>query len=157
MAISQWDVVFLYSKTILLLICMVLQFMWWKGFFWRGTYLFYNGFPSIGKFWSSCFLIFHWLSIKLRRGCSGSLHSLWLFSWWMGVIMIIWEMFHGRISLNLILLLLVVNFVSGFRLEWMYMSLIINTRSSITHPHGFQQFVLLPWLIKIIFLFVPIE
>ena len=33
-------------------------------------------------------------------------------------------MFHGRISLSLVLLLLVVNFVSGFRLELMYTSLI---------------------------------
>ena len=34
------------------------------------------------------------------------------------VFMIIWEMFHGKISLNSVLLLLLVNFVSGFRLEW---------------------------------------
>ena len=32
--------------------------------------------------------------------------------------------FHGRISLNLVLLLLLVNSVSGFRLELMYISLI---------------------------------
>ena len=34
------------------------------------------------------------------------------------VFMIIKKMFHGRISLELVLLLLLVNFVSGFRLEW---------------------------------------
>ena len=39
------------------------------------TYLFYNCFPSIGKFWSSCCLCFHWLSIKLTVGCPTSLHS----------------------------------------------------------------------------------
>ena len=33
---------------------------------------------------------------------------------------IIWEMFHGRISLNLVLLLLLVNFVSVFSLELMH-------------------------------------
>ena len=37
---------------------------------------------------------------------------------------IIREMFHGRISLNSVLLLLLVNFVSGCRLKLMYISLI---------------------------------
>ena len=50
---------------------------------------------------------------------------------------------HGRISLNLVLLLLLVNFVSGFRLELMYISLIISIRSSLIHLHGFQLLVLL--------------
>ena len=60
------------------------------------------------------------------------------------VFVIIWEMFHGRASLSLVLLLLLVNFVSGFRLEMMYISLIENIRSSLTHLHGFQLLVLLP-------------
>ena len=37
--------------------------------------------------------------------------------------MIIWEMFHGRVSLNLVLPLLLVNFMSGYRLELMYIHL----------------------------------
>ena len=53
------------------------------------------------------------------------------------------EMFHGRISLNLLLLLLLVNFVSGFRWELIYISVIEN-RSSLTHIRGFQLLVLLP-------------
>ena len=52
--------------------------------------------------------------------------------------------FHGKISLNLVLLLLLVNFVSGCRLELMYISLIENIRSSLIHLHGFQLLVLLP-------------
>ena len=44
--------------------------------------------------------------------------------------------FHGKISLILVLLLLV-NFVSGFRLELMYITLIVSIRSSLTHLHGF--------------------
>ena len=36
------------------------------------------------------------------------------------VYIIIWDMFHGRISLNLVLLLLLVNFVSVFSLELMH-------------------------------------
>ena len=52
-------------------------------------------------------------------------------------------MFHGRISLNLVLLLLLVNFVSGFRLELMYVSLIENIRLISIHLHGFQLLVLL--------------
>ena len=35
------------------------------------------------------------------------------------------------------------NFVSGFRLELMYISLMENIRSSLTHLHGFQLLVLL--------------
>ena len=50
-------------------------------------------------------------------------------------------MFHGRISLNSVLLLLLVNFVSGFRLELMYISLIENISLSVTHLHGFQLLV----------------
>ena len=37
-----------------------------------------------------------------------------------------------------------VNFVSGFTLESMYISLIVIIRSNLTHLHGFQQLVLLP-------------
>ena len=39
------------------------------------------------------------------------------------------------------LLLLVLNFVNGFKLELMHMSLIVNIRSSLTHIHGFQVLV----------------
>ena len=54
------------------------------------------------------------------------------------------EMFHERISLNSVLLLLLVNFVSGFRLELMCISLMKSIRSSVTNFHGFQLLVLLP-------------
>ena len=40
--------------------------------------------------------------------------------------------------------LLLVNVLSGFRLELMYTSLIISVRSNLTCLHGFQQLVLLP-------------
>ena len=53
------------------------------------------------------------------------------------VFVIILEMFHGRISLNSVLLLLLVNFVIGFRLELIYI-LIKSTRSSLSHLHGFR-------------------
>ena len=60
------------------------------------------------------------------------------------VFVIIREMFHGSISLNSELLLLLVNFVSGFRLILMYISVIINARSNLTHLDGFQLLMLLP-------------
>ena len=60
------------------------------------------------------------------------------------VFVIIWEMFHGRISLNSVLLLLLQNFVSGFRLESMYISHVENLRSSLIHLFGFQLLLLLP-------------
>ena len=61
----------------------------------------------------------------------------------------IWEMFHARISLNSVLMLHVNRccssaFVSGFSLELMHISLIESIRSSFTHLHRFQLFVLLP-------------
>ena len=54
------------------------------------------------------------------------------------------EMFYRRISLNSVLLLLLLNILNGFRLELMYISIIVSIRSKLTHPHGFQQLVLLP-------------
>ena len=60
------------------------------------------------------------------------------------VFVIIWEMLHVRISFNSVLLLLAMNFASGFRLELMYISLIKSIRSSLTHLHGFKLLVLLP-------------
>ena len=50
-----------------------------------------------------------------------------------------WEIF-----LISVLLLLLVNFLSRFRLELMYISLTESIRSNLTHLHGFQVFVLLP-------------
>ena len=103
-------------------------------------------FPFIGKFWSCGCLSFHWLSVKLKARYPVSRHSLRLFSCWLGR----WSswpferwMIHGRLSLNSVLLLLLVNFVIGFRLELMYISLIVNIRLSLTHIHGFQLLVLL--------------
>ena len=49
----------------------------------------------------------------------------------------------GKISLSSVLLLLV-NFVNGFRLELMYISLIESITSNLTHLHGFQLLLLLP-------------
>ena len=102
------------------------------------------GCPSIVKFWSCCFLSFHWLSIIFTTGCSVSLHSLTILVLIGMVSVIIWEMFHGRVSLRSVLLLLLVNFVSWFRLELVYISLIENIKSGLTHPHGFQLLVLPP-------------
>ena len=82
---------------------------------------------------------FHCLSIKLKMGCLLTSRSWWLFSMLNGTnFTIIWKLFLGRISLNF----------------YMYISLIVSIRSSLSHP-GFQQVVLLPYFIEITFLFVP--
>ena len=60
------------------------------------------------------------------------------------VYMIILEMFYGRISSNSVLLLLLGNFVNGFRSELMYTSHTESIRSSLTHINGFELLVLLP-------------
>ena len=56
-----------------------------------------------------------------------------------------------RRSLNLVLLLLLVNFVRGFRLELRYIYFTENIRSTLTHLRGFQLLVLLPQFIEITF------
>ena len=48
-----------------------------------------------------------------------------------------------EVSLNSVLLLQLVNFISGLRLELMYIYHIENIRSSLIHLHGFQLLVLL--------------
>ena len=106
-------------------------------------------FPTIGKLWSCCCLIFYWLSILFTTGCPPSSHTL------LTILVVIETVFiiiraklHNKISLNPVLLPLLLNFVSEFRLELIYISLIESIRSSLTHLHGFQRLVVLPsWLI----------
>ena len=45
--------------------------------------------------------------------------------------MIIWEIFHERIFLNSVVLVFLVKFLSGLRLELIYISLIVSIRSSL--------------------------
>ena len=56
----------------------------------------------------------------------------------------------GRKSLNLVLLLLALNFVGGCRLKLMYISLTVNIRLILTHLHSFQLLWLLSQIIEII-------
>ena len=60
-------------------------------------------------------------------------------------------MFHGKISLNSVLQLLLVIFVDGLRLELVFISLIVNIRSNLAHLYDFQQLMLLPYFIEITF------
>ena len=72
-------------------------------------------------------------------------YSLWLLLCWLGWSSWSFKRFSicGKISLHSVLLLLV-NFVSRFRFELMYISLIVSICSSPTPLHGFQLLVLLP-------------
>ena len=56
--------------------------LFWIYLFLLTLVLCYNGFPSIGKFWSCC-LSFHWVSVKVKTGCPITTHSLRLFSRWL--------------------------------------------------------------------------
>ena len=61
------------------------------------------------------------------------------------VSVIIWEMFCKRIFSNFAFLLPLVNFVTGFRLELMYISFFASKiRSSLTCFHDFHLLLLLP-------------
>ena len=79
--------------------------------------------------------LFRWFTFLLRFQTMILIVLTILMLIWMAL-GIISEMFHRRIYLNLVLLLLLVNFVSGFRLELMYISLIKNIRSSLIHLHS---------------------
>ena len=83
--------------------------------------------------------------------CPSSLDSLTIFVLIGAVIMIIWEMYHGRMFLDSVLLLLLVSFASWFRFELMYISLIESISSSLIYLHGSQLLVQLPCFIEIIF------
>ena len=62
-------------------------------------------------------------------------HSFWLFFSWLG-----WSLWSfDRCSMGGYLL----NFVSGFRLQLMHISLLVSISSGLTHLHGFQLLVLL--------------
>ena len=122
--------------------------VFWIYFFFRFKYFFYSGFPSFEIFWLCCCLSFHWLFLlKLKRRCNFWSHFLCLFLCWLGRYwdVIIWEMFQGRASLNLVLLLLLLNFVSGASLKVIHIFLIINFMSSLNHLHDIQLFVLPSW------------
>ena len=73
------------------------------------------------------------------------------------VSVIIREMFLRRIYLKLVLLLLLVNSLSGFILQLMYISLIVNVRSTLTNFHGLQLLVVLSYLIKFAFFVCTIK
>ena len=66
---------------------------------------------------------------------------------------IIWDIFHGRISLNFVLLLLQLNFVNRSILELIYLSLIVYISSNFIDRHDFQLVALLQYLLEISLLF----
>ena len=111
-------------------------------------------FLCVEVLWSCCFCL-HWLSNSKRNaflhhtGCA-YFHADYdsLYNNFRG------EIFYGRVSLNSVLLLLLLNFLIMSRLGLMYISPIIYTGSDLTHLPGFQ---LLGLLLKEIpfFLFVP--
>ena len=80
-------------------------------------------------------------SIKFPSNSKGNAPILVLIGM---VFVMIWVMLHGETSLKLVLLLLVVNFMSGLMLELMYVSLIVKIRLSLTHLYGFLLFSPLP-------------
>ena len=59
-------------------------------------------------------------------------------------------MFHGNISLNSVLLLLLVNFMSGFRLELIVLHLKYKVKLH-AHLHGFRLLALLPDFVETTF------
>ena len=107
-------------------------------------------FPSIGEFRQCCCLSFHRLSFKFKRGCSFSSHGFLIILVLLGaVFVIIWGIFLGSISLNLVLLLLLLHFVTGSRVKLICISRIVYISFSLVYSHDFQLLVLLLVFLKI--------
>ena len=103
--------------------------------------------------WETQFMFLSWFLLTLPKLKRDHLFYWTAYAFLLLVLIgVIWVMFLGRISLSSVLLLLVLNFMSGCRLELMYISLIVNVRPRLTHLHDFQLIVLLPWLLEIPFL-----
>ena len=91
-----------------------------------------DGSSYIGKFLLCCCLSIHWLSFELKKGSPLFISQLMtIFMLNRMDFVIIWEMYHGMTSLNLVVLLLLLNFVNGCSSKFMYISLIINIKSSL--------------------------
>ena len=110
----------------------------WLSLHWKSLIMLLSQFP----------LTFHQLHNKMSNFITQLMAIIMLIGM---VFMIIWEMFHGRISLSSVLLQLLVNFLSGLWLKLMHISLLENITPSLTHLHGFQVLVLLSQFIEITF------
>ena len=108
-----------------------------------------TAFPSLGK--SDHVVVSVFIDLPSNLQWDAQLHHIAILVLIGMLFVIIWEIFHWRIFLNSVFLLLLVNFVSGFRFELMYVSLIVSIRSSLTHLHGYQLLVLLSKFIEITF------
>ena len=99
-----------------------------------------SGFLLIRELWSSFLARFLLVFPQIQKECSFFIVQMVIILLLIDTIfMVIKEMFHGRMSVKLIplLLLLVVNFVSGSRMKLIHISLIINIRSRISKPIWF--------------------
>ena len=140
MTLLRWLTFFLGSQTVILTVLILLIyfivltlvfFLQWLSFNWEILPMLLFRFP----------LTFHHVHSRMSHFITLLMTVLVLIR---TVFVIIWEILHGRIYLNSMLVLLLVNFASGFKLELMYISLIEGIRSSFTYLHGFQQNLLLP-------------
>ena len=92
---------------------------------------------SFAKLWSCCCLSFHWLSIILTTDAPFH-HIAYEYSRanWDSLCHHLRDV-PSKDTLMLVLLLLLVNFLNEFRLEWIYLSLIKSTKLSFAHIHCF--------------------
>ena len=144
MALLTWLIFLLRSQTVILIVL-----LFWIYFFLL-TLVFVLQWPSLHwevpiMLLSQFSLTFDQIHNRMSRFIAQLMPILVLIG---RVFVIILEMFNGRVSLNSVLLLLV-NFVGGFRFALMYISIIENIRSSLTHLDGFQLLLLLLQFIEI--------
>ena len=82
------------------------------------------------KFWSYCCLSFYWSSIKLKTGCPILSPSIWQIFCWL-------EWCPWSFEGVFMILLLLVSLLTKFRLELMYILLIVSILPSFTHLRRF--------------------
>ena len=130
MTLLRWLTFLLRSQTVILTILLFCIYFFLMLIFFS-TMVFPPLFISLILLLSQFPLTFH--EIHNRMPC----FIARLFLCWLGQSSWSFERFHWSVSLNSLLLPLLMNFVSWFRLELLYISLIENIRSSLTHLCGF--------------------
>ena len=95
-------------------------------------------FPPLGN--SDNFIVSVSINFPSNSKWDALFHHIWLLTYdypGVGWGSLLWDVPWEDV-LNQVLLLLLVHFVSGFRLEMIYISLIISIKSNLNHLHDFQ-------------------
>ena len=126
--------------------------VFWIYFFLDTSILFYNDFPPLRN--SDHVVVSVFIDFLSYSQWDAPFHCIaydYSHANWEGLHDHLRDVQWGEDIFKLSVLLLLVNFLGGLRLQLMYLSLVESIRSSHTRLHGFQLLVLLSWFITITF------